>query len=62
MRKTVRWDNLTRTEIEEQIKDDVIVIIPTGSTEQHGPHLAVGSDAIIITEIAERVAGEVVKR
>lgn len=62
MRKTVRWDNLTRTEIEEQIKDDVIVIIPTGSTEQHGPHLAVGSDAIIITEIAERVAAEVVKR
>ena len=29
MRKTVRWDNLTRPEIEQLIKEDVIVIIPT---------------------------------
>jgi len=33
--------------------------VPTGSTEQHGPHGAVGTDAIIPTEIARRMAAQV---
>lgn len=61
MRNTIRWDNLTRVEIAQLVEDEAIVIIPTGSTEQHGPALAVGSDTIIITEIAEQVAEEVSK-
>lgn len=59
MRNNVRWDNITGPEIGNLAKDNAIVIIPTGSTEQHGPHLCTGSDALIITEIAERVAEKV---
>lgn len=33
-----------------------IVIIPVGSTEQHGPHLPVQVDTILVTEIARRSA------
>ena len=33
-----------------------VVILPVGSTEQHGPHLPLGSDALAVGEIARRVA------
>ena len=59
MRKSTRWDNITGPEIGQLAKDGAIVIIPTGSTEQHGPHLCTGSDALIITELAERIAEKV---
>lgn len=32
------------------------VIIPTGATEQHGPHLPMGTDAILSTAMASAVA------
>lgn len=33
-----------------------VVILPVGSTEQHGPHLPLGSDALAAAEIGWRVA------
>jgi creatinine amidohydrolase len=33
-----------------------VVIVPTGSVEQHGPHLPLGTDAILTAAIAGRVA------
>lgn len=35
---------LTWTDIQEYLKTDDMVIIPLGSTEQHGPHLPLGTD------------------
>ena len=32
-------------EIEEYLKDDDVALLPVGSTEQHGPHLPVATDA-----------------
>ena len=34
-------------------------VLPVGSTEQHGPHLPVNSDNIIITALAEKLAGKI---
>lgn len=34
---------------------DKIVVIPLGATEQHGPHLAVGTDSSIVTSIAQKL-------
>jgi creatinine amidohydrolase len=45
---------MTWTEYQAMIGDSV-VILPVGSTEQHGPHLPLGTDAIQVTEIATRV-------
>ena len=56
MKNIYRWDNLTRPEIERLRDEGAIVIIPTGSIEQHGPHLPVGADYLISTGYAERVA------
>lgn len=56
MKKPYRWDNLTRPEIAALAEKQAIVLLPTGSTEQHGPHLPVGCDAILATWFAERAA------
>jgi creatinine amidohydrolase len=37
---------------------DAVVILPVGSIEQHGPHLPLGTDAIQVAAIAERVGRE----
>ena len=56
MKKTYRWDNLTSRELGALAEQNAVVLIPTGSTEQHGPHLPVGTDAILATWFAERAA------
>lgn len=47
--------NMTWPEAEERLREAEAVIIPIGSTEQHGLHLGVGSDWIQAWEIARRV-------
>lgn len=50
-----RWNALTREEI-GAMAPDALLVLPVGSTEQHGPHLATGTDALIAATIAERAA------
>ena len=50
-----RWDELTRVEI-GATAPEALLVVPVGSTEQHGPHLATGTDAAIVTEIARLAA------
>jgi creatinine amidohydrolase len=47
--------NMTWPEAEERLREAEAVIVPIGSTEQHGLHLGVGSDWIQAWEIARRV-------
>lgn len=35
---------------------DDLLLLPVGACEQHGPHLPTGTDFLVVTEIAERVA------
>lgn len=46
---------LTWPEYAERVRRSV-VILPVGSTEQHGPHLPLGADALQVTEVARRLA------
>src|SRR5699024_1185755 len=39
---------LTSTEIRDMEKEDALLILPVGATEQHGPHLPVYTDAILV--------------
>lgn len=34
----------------------MVLVIPVGSTEQHGPHLPVSTDTVIATEVAKRLS------
>jgi creatinine amidohydrolase len=49
------WDELTRDEI-AALAPGALVVLPVGSTEQHGPHLAAGTDALLAGTIARRGA------
>jgi creatinine amidohydrolase/Fe(II)-dependent formamide hydrolase-like protein len=46
-----RWDALTREEIGD-LAATALLVLPVGSTEQHGPHLATGTDALLAQAIA----------
>src|SRR5258706_1954120 len=50
---------MTSPEVEAFLRTNRTVIVPTGSTEQHGPHGPLLTDALIPTEIARRAAPRV---
>ena len=51
---SVLFEEMNREQLAK--KQDGIVLIPVGACEQHGPHLATGSDFFIVRSIAEQVA------
>lgn len=50
------WSELTRTELIEARDKDALVLIPTGSIEQHADHLPVETDALLSAAVAELAA------
>jgi len=55
----VRFADMRSPEIEEVLKKSNVVILPVGSTEQHGKHLPVNFDAFSVTYLAEETAKKV---
>jgi creatinine amidohydrolase len=49
----VRLHHLTWPEVREAVEQGAVVVIPTGSIEQHGPHLPLVVDALLSESIAE---------
>lgn len=39
------------------VRTGALVLVPIGSTEQHGPHLPLSTDTVIAQAVAERAAG-----
>lgn len=58
----IEWANLKAGELRQLARGDTRVIIPIGSTEQHGPHLPVQVDTLLATEVAHRAARKVASR
>lgn len=54
--KKVYWHEHTQAELKALIPKLDVTLIPTGSTEIHGPHLGVGNDILSCTRVAEDVA------
>jgi creatinine amidohydrolase len=52
----IEWCRLKAAEIAALAKRNAIVILPIGSTEQHGPHLPTQVDSRLVTEVAHRAA------
>jgi creatinine amidohydrolase len=52
----VRMDNMSWIEYENRVKAGAVVFLPCGATEQHGPHLPLGTDALLASAISEDVA------
>lgn len=56
MQQNFFYSDMRWPQLEELAKQDAIVLLPIGQTEEHGPHLPVGCDHFISQEIAHRVA------
>lgn len=56
---TVFLGEMTNPELEAFLRDHETVIVPTGSTEQHGPHGPLLTDVLVPNEVARRVAPRV---
>jgi creatinine amidohydrolase len=58
----VRYDELTWPEMREAISQQPVVLLPFGAVEDHGPHLPLNTDNVIVeticVEAARRVPGE----
>jgi creatinine amidohydrolase len=58
-RATVFLGEMTSPQVEAFLRTSQTVIVPVGSTEQHGPHGPLLTDAIVPTEVARRVATKI---
>lgn len=56
---TVRLGDLTWPEINDAVASEKVVLIPVGSTEQHGRHLPLDVDNVIPTEVCLATAAAV---
>lgn len=50
------YQTMTRLDVEERLKQNDVLLIPMGSTENHGASGPLGEDTFIVTRIAEMVA------
>ena len=58
-RSTVFLGEMTNREVEAFLESHHTVIVPTGATEQHGPHGPLATDVLIPQEVARRVAPQI---
>jgi creatinine amidohydrolase len=56
---TVFLGEMTNLEVEAFLREHNTVIVPVGSTEQHGPHGPLLTDVLVPQEVARRVAPRV---
>ncbi|MEV5764860.1 creatininase family protein [Micromonospora sp. NPDC052213] len=58
---TVRWADADRQALAEQLPE-AVVLLPVGATEQHGPHLPTGTDALIAEAVCDAAARQAAAR
>ena len=57
---SVLMAEISWVEYERRLREeDAIVLVPVGAVEQHGPHMPLGTDAILAGEMSRRAAARV---
>ncbi|HEY3556662.1 MAG TPA: creatininase family protein [Kribbella sp.] len=56
-----KWHHSNRAQLADLLPE-AIVVLPVGATEQHGPHLATGTDWILADAVAQQAAALVHER
>lgn len=54
-----RIKEMTPGAVRQQLRDRAALIIPSGTTEQHGPHLPIGCDTLIVERLADDLSAEI---
>lgn len=55
----VYMDQISWVEYQQRVEAGAVVFLPCGATEQHGPHLPLGTDALLSTAISADAARQV---
>jgi creatinine amidohydrolase len=55
-REIVEFNKLTWPEMNDAIELQKVVLLPTGSTEQHGPHLPLDTDIFLVESVCRELA------
>lgn len=58
----MRFGEVTSPELSALDKEKLILVCPLGSCEQHGPHLPLATDTLLISRIAEAVEARLPER
>lgn len=56
---TVYMDQINWMDYRQRVNEGAVVFLPCGATEQHGPHLPLGTDALLSTALSADVAARV---
>jgi creatinine amidohydrolase len=54
----VRMDHISWVEYQSRLANKPVLFLPCGALEQHGPHLPLGVDAMLASDIASHVAAQ----
>lgn len=54
----LKWGELSTRDFESLAKAESLVLLPIGSMEQHGPHLPVSTDSLIVDTVMDGVVRE----
>ena len=52
----VRMDDLPWTDVASHLRGDPRILLPVGSTLQHGPHLPLSTDSVIASRLADALS------
>ncbi|HIQ53602.1 MAG TPA: creatininase [Pseudomonas pachastrellae] len=56
---SVHMDQISWVEYQQRVEQGAVVFLPCGATEQHGPHLPLGTDALLSTALSADVAAQI---
>lgn len=54
--RPLRLAGLTWREVADHLRDDPRMLVPVGSCLQHGPHLPLGTDTVIVDRLADEIS------
>ena len=54
-------EEMTRDEAQEAFEEGAMVVLPTGSIEQHGPHLPLVVDTLVVTHVSREAGARAAK-
>ena len=54
----MQLEEMSTTDVKEHLTKDKLVVIPVGSTEQHGPQNPLGTDYLLATHVARKACEE----
>lgn len=52
----IYFQNVSGKEVKKRLEQNDLIIIPVGSTENHGLHACFGEDTFLLTRLVEQVA------